>query len=162
VLSAAETGSKTPSPSLHFSWKFEEARHWWCKGRSLRGEVGNLMCRVDTTALSQAAGLHSPLDILSYVDLSTHKAAQAYIAPYASADGVQQRLSAVAHANAVFKVLLAWRGTVPKALFEVIDCDTGEFVRMLDDSVPWNNTQSCICLFCIVCIVAWSQGALGS
>jgi hypothetical protein len=142
LLIAVQPGSTTPSPFLHFSWKFEEARQWWCKGRSLRGEQRNLLCRVDIEGLSQAPNLEHQLENLSYVDLSSQKAAQQYIAPYVSVSQVQDRLSALSHAHAVLVVLVAWRGQIPMALFQVIDCDTGEFVRMLDASVPWSNTQA--------------------
>ena len=44
-------------------------------------------------------------------------------------------MHALHHAHKVQEALVAWRGHLPKALFEVIDLDTGEFVRMLDDQV---------------------------
>jgi hypothetical protein len=154
LLLAVQTGSTTQSPFLHFSWKFEEARQWWCKGRSLRGEQKNLLCRVDIQALSQAPDLEFPLDNLSYVDLSTQKAAQKHIAPYVSFPQVQARLHAVDHAHAVFEVLVAWRGLVPMAPCQVIDCDTGEFVWMLDASVP--RIVTILKHACVSCVLfAW-------
>ena len=137
ILQAIETGSRrgSPSPFLHFSWKHVEARHWWVKGDTLRGEVGSLMCRVDSLALSQAVDLRRPLEALTFIDMSTQKSAQAYISEYTGVDAVQERLSQVAHANKVAEVLVAWRGALPMSLFEVIDPNSGEFVRMLDAQV---------------------------
>jgi hypothetical protein len=147
VLIAVQTGSTTPSPFVHFSWKFEEARLWWRKGRSLQKESGNLLCRVPIEALSQAPNLENALDTLSYVDLSTPQAAQPYIAPYVSFSTVQDLLCALNLAHGVKEVLVAWRGHIPMALFEVIDCDTGEFVRMLDSTVPCTISQAVLELY---------------
>ena len=44
--------------------------------------------------------------------------------------------------------LVAWRGGISRQLFEVIDADTGEFIRMLDTGVPllasshWRQTSA--------------------
>ena len=45
-------------------------------------------------------------------------------------------LPALSHAEKVDEVLVAWRGSMPKRLFEVIHGGTGEFIRMLDPTVP--------------------------
>ena len=158
LLIAVQTGSTTVSPFLHFSWKFEEPRQWWCKGRSLRGESNNLLCRVDIQALSECKDLFPGLGNLSYVDLSTQRAAQKHIAPYVSYPQVHDRLHVVWHAHGVSEVLVGWRGMVPMALFEVIDCHTGNFVWMLDALVPSNITQARRILLCIVCVLFWSSG----
>ena len=42
---------------------------------------------------------------------------------------------------------MAWRGHIPMALFEVIDCDTGEFVRMLDSTVPCAISEAVLELY---------------
>ena len=147
VLKAVETGSKTPSPFVHFSWKFEEARHWWVKGRSYRNVQDNIICRVDVQALSQASDLSATLDLLSYVDLSTQRSSQPYIAPHVGADAVQDRLSVLGHAHKVAEVLVAWRGHLPKALFEVVHEDTGEFLRPLDETVPGDVVHNSDCSY---------------
>ena len=131
MLRAVELGSKEVSPFLHFSWGFTEARHWYVKGKTYRGEGGNLICRVPLSALSQAADLRSPLASGSYVDLATQASAQGYIAPHCKTLAVEDRLHVLGHAQKVKEVLVAWRGRVPRHVFEVVDENTGEFVRML-------------------------------
>ena len=134
ALKSIETGSTVVSPFVHMSWRFEEARHWFIKGKK-RGETRNIMCRVDSQALSQALDLSQPLENLFYIDLSTAKSAQPYIAPHIGCGDVQDRIGSVGHANKVCEVLVAWRGRLPRAIFEVIDPDSGEFLRNLDESV---------------------------
>ena len=59
----------------------------------------------------------------------------------------QHLMPALSHAEKVKEVLVAWRGSLPKSLFEVINSDTGEFIRMLDPTVPplasshWRQTS---------------------
>ena len=139
-LKAVQIGSSVVSPFVHFSWRFEEARHWYIKGKR-RGEVNNIMCRVDSQALSQAPDLASALSNLSYVDLSTQKSCQPYIGPWVGNGEVQDRLEAIGHAQKVAEVLVAWRGQIPRRIFEVIDADSGEFLRNLDESVQWISNE---------------------
>ena len=136
LLNAVATGSRRVSPFLHFSWEFLEARLWHVKGRTNRRESRNLICRVPLAALSQAGNLEAPLQALEYVDLSSPTAAKPHLSRWVGEESVQQLLSSLDHAHAMKEVLVAWRGMVPRHLFEVINDTTGEFVSMLDDEVP--------------------------
>ena len=151
VLDAVTNGSKWVSAFLHFSWKFEEARHWHMKGQRLRGETGTIMCRVPISALRQVHDLSRPLQNLEYVDLSSTQSQQPLISPHQMVDKdmvLQPLLPALSHAEKVKEVLVAWRGGISRQLFEVIDADTGKFIRMLDPGVPllasshWRQTSA--------------------
>ena len=152
VLDAVANASKQVSEFVHFSWNFEEARSWHILGRRTRGETRTMMCRVPIGALSQAVlDFERPLRHLEYVDLSDSRLSQLLMSPYVKADGqmkILPLLGALSHAEKVKEVLVAWRGIMPKNLFEVIDADTGEFIRMLDPQVlllassHWRQTSA--------------------
>ena len=139
ILDAITNGSKRVSEFVHFSWKFEEARAWHSKGKRLRRERDTIMCRVPISALSQVHDLKRPMQALEYVDVSREGLSGPLIRPWHSADSemkIQPLLPALRHTEKVKEVLVAWRGSIPKNLFEVIHPDTGEFIRMLDPAVP--------------------------
>ena len=98
-----------------------------------------MMCRVPIAALSRAQDLSRPLQPLEYVGLSSGNTARPLIAPHQAADPrgiIQPLLRALSHAEKVKEVLVAWCGRMPRHLFEVIDVNTGEFIRMLEEKVP--------------------------
>ena len=132
VLDAVATGSKTPSAYLHFSKDFWEARKWHAKGRSMRKETSNIMCRVPLSALSHATNLDMPLQTGHVVDLSSMEAQRPYFAAWSQEPDVQPLLMHLGHAAKVREVLVVWRGELSKSLFQVIDATTGEFLHMLD------------------------------
>ena len=171
VLDCVSNGSKWESPFLHFSRSYLEARKWHCMGENFRDETGTIMCRVRIEALSQAVpDLYRPVQPLEYVDLSSQRISQPLITPHHLAEKfggpIQQLLPALSHAHTVKEVLVAWRGSLPMSMFEVIHGSTGEFIRMLDESVPlsasshWRQTSveainlsvdNSFCCHCICC-----------
>ena len=147
ALRAIKEGSTERSPFLHFSSDFLLARKWFTKGKTLRQETQNYMCRVDITALetfrlsAKLAASSQDFDQGLFpgqiVDLSTEKAAKPYFSKYArDDDSLTPLLTSLGHAHNVKEVLVAWRGEIPKRLFEVIDDTSGKFVRNLDDDAP--------------------------
>ena len=130
VLDAVETGSQRPSPFLHFSLDFWEARKWQSRGQKERGERGTLVCRVSketlkSLAASQGRGgppdLDNGLEPGEVLDLSTTKATQKWLNKYAHFEQVQQRLCTLSRAQACKEVVVAWRGHLSADLFEVLD-----------------------------------------
>ena len=113
----------------------------------MREETGTIMCRVPIAALSQVHDLNRPLRPLEYVDPSSQSLSRPLIREWDTADLIEPLLSALGHAEKVNEVVVAWRGSMPKRLFEVIHSDTGEFIRMLDPTVPllasshWRQTS---------------------
>ena len=97
------------------------------------------MCRVPISALSQATTLERPLRNLEYVDLSSREAWWPLMKPVVAADRknvISPLTYDLNHAAKKQEVLVAWRGSLPKNAFEVIDSQTGEYIRMLDNTVP--------------------------
>ena len=150
VLDAVATGSKRVSKFVHFSRKFIEARLWHVLGSESRGETDTIMCRVPISALSQVHDLSRPLRHLEYVDLSNLRVSMPLLSPYQKADRtmlIEPLMGVLSHAAKVSEVLVAWRGSMPRELFEVIHADTGEFFCMLDQTVPllasshWRQTS---------------------
>ena len=147
VLDSVATGSTRVSEFVHFSRKFLEARHWHMRGKESRGETGTIMCRVPILALSQVHDLNHPLRRLEYVDLSSQGLSRRLIREWDMEDLIEPLLPALGHAEKVNEVVVAWRGSMPKSLFEVINTTTGEFIRMLDPRVPllasshWRQTS---------------------
>ena len=130
VLDAVETGSKNPSPFVHFSLDFWEARKWKSMGEHHRGEKNTVVCRVSKTALKSLAasqGGDHPLDLDSglavgeLLDMSTQPATLKWLNKYAHHSAVQARLPALSRAHACREVAVAWRGHLPEELFEVLD-----------------------------------------
>ena len=69
------------------------------------------------------------------LDVSSQPAAALVLGSTANNDRVQEAgLKALVRAYANDEVLVAWRGCIPKSLFEVIDEDSEQFVRMLAQS----------------------------
>ena len=105
------------------------------------------MCRVPIKALSQVYDLKHPLRDLEYVDRSSQYVSRALIREWDGDRRIEHLLPALSHAEKVKEVVVAWRGSMPKSLFEVINSDTGEFIRMLDPTVPplasshWRQTS---------------------
>ena len=109
------------------------------------------MCRVPIAALSRVQDLNRPLQPLEYVDLSSGNTARPLIVPHHAADPsgiIQPLLPALSHAEKVKEVLVAWCGCMPRHLFEVIDVDTGGFIRMLDGQVPLLASSHCSADIC--------------
>ena len=140
MLDSVRRGSHYTSPFLHFSWDFHEARKWYTKGRELRGETTNLICQVDKDKLRElaSASSHDPASSQAHVprlgdglrpgqilDISTRESTQRFLSSEFISGRVEDKLSALGHAHAVQEVLVAWRGKVDPALFEVIDADSG-------------------------------------
>ena len=130
VLDAVETGSKNPSPFVHFSLDFWEACKWKSMGQQHRGEKNTVVCRVSKTALKSLAasqGGDHPLDLDNglavgeLLDMSTQPATLKWLNKYAHHSGVQARLPALSRAHACREVAVAWRGHLPEELFEVLD-----------------------------------------
>ena len=146
VLEAISKGSHFVSPFLHFSRKFMQAQQWKRWGESFRGEEDTLMCRIPKSALSQVHNLDNPLRIGEFLDMSDQSTSTPLIAPYHLADKtdrIERLLGAVGHGHTVKEVLVAWRGSVPRSLFQVVHGGTGEFIRMLDPMVPLLTSSHC-------------------
>lgn len=138
MLHAVARGSSYTSPFLHFSWDFHEARKWWTKGRQLRRETSNLICQVEVAKLHELASSIDPASSQEHVprlgdglrpgqmlDLSSQASTQKFLTEEFITSRVEDQLSALGHAHTVKEVLVAWRGMVDAALFEVVDPDSG-------------------------------------
>ena len=150
IIKAVAEGSKYRSPFMHFSWDFVQARHWYMRARTLRGEQNNYMMRVKVSELQKLASEekarrdadlqrsassqdrsassqdNDPCAILGQMlDLSTPKSARVAFGKYGSSDYVVERAHKLSIAHNHLEVLVPWRGCLPKGLFELIDCDSG-------------------------------------
>ena len=147
VLDAVATGSTRVSEFVHFSRDFMEARKWHAKGQANRHETDTLMCRVSIEALSQVHDFRRGLRNLEYLDLSSEQSWRPLFSEWAGDIMLQPLLQHLGHAEKVKEVLVAWRGSMPKALFEVVDSTTAEYIGMLDSTVPllasshWRQTS---------------------
>ena len=93
------------------------------------------MCRVSTERLADMAAsqgvegppkLNNGLNTGEIVDLSSDQAVKKWLIPeYVSEDLVQDRLRSFRRSTACKEVAVAWRGCLPREMFEVLDVDTG-------------------------------------
>ena len=105
------------------------------RGQGDRREADAVMCRVPIAALSQVRDLRRPMRVGEYVDLSCQSVSRPLISEWDRVDSVVSLLPVLGHAEKVQEVLVAWRGGIDRRVFEVVNPDTAEFVRMLDPSV---------------------------
>ena len=147
VFAAVRKGSTVTSPFLHFSWDFTQARFWHMRGKVTRGEQGGYMARVsikDLEKLAAQQGANRPQAASSQggaassqeddfvattgklIDLSSSRAAQkAFGRKWCREDVVQRQFGFLGICQSHKEVLVPFRGTIPEAIFELIDEDTG-------------------------------------
>ena len=66
------------------------------------------------------------------LDLSNQTAVKKWLEKFSPDDRVQRRLASLQRAYAAKEVLVAWRGHLPRSLFEIVD-DYGHPLMFLDD-----------------------------
>ena len=152
MLDAVKMGSSYTSPFLYFSWDFHEARKWFTKGRELRGETTNLICQVEVAKLQELASSSDPASSQGHkpslgdglrpgqmLDLSSRESTKKFLTPAFITPRVEDKLAALGHAHSVKEVLVAWRGKVDSALFEVVDPDSGHLTVTVHTFVRTHN-----------------------
>ena len=83
--------------------------------------------------------MENPLWDYDYVDLSTASSQAEVITPEHNRDHeckIQDLLQSLQMALHAKEVVVAWRGRIPRGVFEVVDPITGDFLRMLHEEVP--------------------------
>jgi hypothetical protein len=132
IFESVATGSSFRSPFLHFSKDFVQARHWFMRGRSLRGEAHGYICRVSIAELVEFGRSQPPAssqDVVatpgSIIDVSESKLFRTFLGRWQNHDVVTERVHELGIAHAQREVLVAFRGRLPVSLFQVVDPDTG-------------------------------------
>ncbi len=147
VIQAVAEGSKRTSKFLHFSWNFQYARNWLIRARSSRMEEDNYMVRVsvddlrELAARSKAARSQVAPEVAmegepfvgsgDVIDLSESGLAHQFFGKYALEGWVQDSLPRIGIARGMKEVLVAFRGSIPRSLFERVDEDTGLYAGPL-------------------------------
>ena len=140
VLEAIDRGSRKGcrSPFVHCSTSIAAATLWHCLGKADRGEVQQIMCKLDIWAWYQSGDM--PANAI--YDLSTEKAFKATIgynaarlgyAPYGE-DPDQSWVRIYERTKAHKEVLIRWRGYIPVKYYEV--------VSFYDERYDTNNCES--------------------
>ena len=146
IIRAVDIGSHERSIFLHFSKEFVHARTWFVRGKMDRGEKSGYMCRIrlaDLRGLEEQtrAALGQDCDDISarvgsVFDLSSEKAIKlTFGKKWLNKDVVEKNFYKLRVAMTNKEVLVAFRGDIPPTMFDLIENDTGKFIRKLLPSV---------------------------
>ena len=153
AIKAVETGSRVPSPFLHFSWDFVQARWWHTRGKADRGEKNGYVARVkvsdlEALAASSQGALSSPRSgepvavLGEIIDLSQPRKAHAAFGSFRLTNEVSDLSEELSLAFTHSEVLVPWRGKLPSDLFEPVDLDTGMGVASIPINIQYIHTVS--------------------
>ena len=158
IFRAVEEGSRERSSFLHFSRDFVLARTWFVRGRDERRERGGYLCRIklaDLRALEERTRAASSQGVYPYpasqvqttdaditarvgsvFDLSSELAIKkTFGKTQGSSTFVGDNAYKLRVAMANKEVLVAFRGDIPATMFDLIDSNTGEYIRPLSSTI---------------------------
>ena len=135
VAIAVTNGSRERSPFLHASKSIVKSRKFAKLGINLRGETGNLFCRIRIYDMLWD-GILRPGDV---IDVSNIAAVKEFFnkKPGDYGEWFENNFQqCVQFATSAQEVLIKWRGRFPLKYFSVVDDVTDEDYGPLDDWVP--------------------------